>query len=172
MELPTLHGPRVTLRPLEEGDFGRIVELGAAPAVSRWWPDIDEAYLRRQLAPDHESPCFAIVAEDEVVGLIQFWEENDPDYRHAGMDLFVGEPWQGRGLGPEALRLLAGWLVGERGHHRITIDPAVANEHAIRAYEKVGFRPVGVLRRYERRGDEWHDGLLMDLLAEELAEPE
>ena len=40
---------------------------------------------------------------------------------------------------------------------------------AIRCYAKVGFRPVGVLRRYERGLDgTWHDGLLMDLLADEL----
>jgi aminoglycoside 6'-N-acetyltransferase len=41
---------------------------------------------------------------------------------------------------------------------------------AIRCYSKVGFRPVGILRRSERGPDgSWHDGLLMDLLAEELA---
>jgi aminoglycoside 6'-N-acetyltransferase len=61
-------------------------------------------------------------------------------------------------------------LFTERGHHRITIDPAAANTPAIRCYEKVGFRPVGIMRRYERvREDrDWHDGLLMDLLAEDL----
>ena len=73
-------------------------------------------------------------------------------------------------LGPEAIRLVARHLFGERGHHRLIIDPAVANERAIRAYEKVGFRRVGVMRRYERGADgTWHDGLLMDLLADELA---
>jgi aminoglycoside 6'-N-acetyltransferase len=63
-------------------------------------------------------------------------------------------------------------LIDERGHHRITIDPAAANTAAIRAYEKVGFRRVGVMRSYERDagGDGWHDGLLMELLAgEEIA---
>jgi aminoglycoside 6'-N-acetyltransferase len=35
--------------------------------------------------------------------------------------------------------------------------------------EKVGFRPVGVLREYWRApGGAWRDGLLMDLLASEL----
>jgi aminoglycoside 6'-N-acetyltransferase len=60
-------------------------------------------------------------------------------------------------------------LIDERGHHRITIDPAVANAPAIRAYEKAGFRRVGVMRRYERDtgGEGWHDGLLMELLAGE-----
>jgi hypothetical protein len=49
-------------------------------------------------------------------------------------------------------------------------DPAAANEPAIRCYAKVGFRPVGVMRQYERGGDgRFHDGLLMDLLREQLA---
>jgi aminoglycoside 6'-N-acetyltransferase len=51
----------------------------------------------------------------------------------------------------------------------VTIDPAAANTRAIAAYAKVGFRPVGVMRKYERGPDgTWHDGLLMDLLREEL----
>ena len=54
-------------------------------------------------------------------------------------------------------------------YHRITIDPALANERAIAAYKKVGFKPVGVMRRYElARDGEWRDALLMDLLADEL----
>jgi hypothetical protein len=38
---------------------------------------------------------------------------------------------------------------------------------------EVGFRPVGVLRDYERDTDGrgWHDGLLMDLLAAEAGSP-
>jgi aminoglycoside 6'-N-acetyltransferase len=57
-----------------------------------------------------------------------------------------------------------------RGHHRITIDPAAHNKPAIRSYQRVGFRSVGVMRRYERSADgSWHDGLLMDLLPEDLS---
>jgi aminoglycoside 6'-N-acetyltransferase len=32
----------------------------------------------------------------------------------------------------------------------------------------VGFKPVGVMRQYERDETGWHDGLLMDLLTAEL----
>ena len=55
----------------------------------------------------------------------------------------------------------------ERGHHRVTIDPAVANVAAVRAYEKAGFRRVGVTRLSERDadGNSWHDSLLMELVA-------
>ena len=98
------------------------------------------------------------------------WENPDPEFRYANIDLFLDPRFHGRGLGRDAVRALARWLVDERGHHRLTIDPDLANERAIRAYEAAGFRRVGVLRRYWRGPDgEWRDGLLLDLLAEELA---
>jgi aminoglycoside 6'-N-acetyltransferase len=161
-----LHGDRVVLRPLAEGDLGRLVELGAAPEVARWWTGIDERYLREKIGPGE---TFAIVADDELAGMIQFHEELDHEYRHAGMDLFLGTPFQDRGLGADAVRTLARYLVRERGHHRLVIDPCVDNERAIRCYEKVGFRPVGIMRQYWLDPDGvQRDGLLLDLLASEL----
>ena len=88
-----------------------------------------------------------------VAGLIQIWEEAEPKYRHAGIDLFLDPRWHGRGLGTEAVRRTLRHLVEDLGHHRVTIDPATTNLAAIRAYEKVGFRRVGVTRRSERDAD-------------------
>ena len=64
---------------------------------------------------------------------------------------------------------MARHLVDDLGHHRLVIDPAAHNERAIRCYEKVGFKRVGVQREYWLDADGvWRDGLLLDLLAEEL----
>ena len=105
----------------------------------------------------------------ELAGLLLVSEEDDPEYRHAGLDISLRTDLHGRGLGREALRVAIEHLARERGHHRFTIDPAADNERAIRCYRAVGFRPVGVMRRYWRGPDgNWHDGLLLDLLAEEL----
>jgi aminoglycoside 6'-N-acetyltransferase len=110
-----------------------------------------------------------VEAGGQVAGGISYHEENDPMYRHAGIDIYLGARFQGQGAGGEAVALLARYLFEQRGHHRITIDPAAANEQAIRSYTRVGFRPVGVLRQYERgRDGRFHDGLLMDLLRGEL----
>jgi ribosomal protein S18 acetylase RimI-like enzyme len=50
-----------------------------------------------------------------------------------------------------------------------TVVFAAHNQRAIRSYRRVGFRPVGIMRRYERGADgTWRDGLLMDLLPEDL----
>jgi aminoglycoside 6'-N-acetyltransferase len=164
-----LKGDRVVLRPLTLDDVPALVQIQAQPNVARWWGLPDQDDLRRQAAGESEETGYAITVDGDIVGLIQYAEENDPMYRHAGIDLFLSDAVQGRGLGTDAVRTLARHLIRDRGHHRLVIDPAADNEAAIRAYEKVGFRRVGVMRRYERLpGGEWHDGLLMDLLADEL----
>jgi aminoglycoside 6'-N-acetyltransferase len=167
-EQPLLRGRKVVLRPLQPDDVARVAEIQAEPGVLRWWGAPDEAELRRQAEGRAEEKAFAIESEGELVGLIQYYEENEVAFRHAGIDLFLTERQQGRGLGADAVRALARHLIEERGHHRLTIDPAADNEAAIRAYEKVGFRPVGLMREYWRAPDgTWRDGLLMDLLARE-----
>jgi aminoglycoside 6'-N-acetyltransferase len=121
-------------------------------------------------AGDDEGVLLVVEAGGQVIGGIQYHEENDPMYRHAGIDIYLSRRGQGQGLGAEAVSLLARFLFEQRGHHRLTIDPAAANHRAIRCYEKVGFRRVGVLRQYERgRDGRFHDGLLMDLMRPELS---
>jgi aminoglycoside 6'-N-acetyltransferase len=164
-----LKGDRVVLRPLQVDDVAVLVEIQAQPSVARWWGRPNEEDLRKQAEGKSEDTSFAITVDGEVAGLIQYAEENEPMYRHAGIDLFLSEELQGRGLGTDAVRTLARYLIHDRGHHRLTIDPSTDNHAAIRAYEKVGFRPVGVMRQYERSPEgDWRDGLLMDLLADEL----
>jgi aminoglycoside 6'-N-acetyltransferase len=159
---PTLQGPRVRLRPLAPGDAGALSAILAEPAVRRWWGEPEPG----DLDPPDDGDLLVIEVEGSVAGLIQYAEVDDPKYRSAGIDVALGTAWQGRGLGREAIGLLVRHLVEARGHHRLTIDPAVANVHAIRCYAAVGFAPVGVMRQYERGDDgTWHDGLLMELLA-------
>lgn len=166
-----LHGRSVTLRPVTPADAPALAAILEEPAVARWWGTFDLARVETDLtgAVDPDEEGFVIEADGAVVGYIQAVDEPEPDFRHAGIDLFLATHAQGRGLGPDAIRTLATYLIDERRHHRLTIDPAAANEAAIRAYAKVGFRPVGVMREYQRMPDgRWVDALLMDLLADQL----
>jgi aminoglycoside 6'-N-acetyltransferase len=164
-----LRGDKVVLRPLTVDDIPTVLAIQAQPGVARWWGEPTEEDLRAKADGSEGVVAFAIEVDGDVVGLIEYHEEEDPMYRHGGIDLFLAGEVQGRGLGTDAVRTVARYLVRERGHHRLTIDPAADNAAAIRTYEKVGFRKVGVMRQYERLpGGDWHDGLLMDLLADEL----
>lgn len=163
-----LLGERVGLRPLTETDVPVLAALFALPPVARWWSAVSEDELR-EYAAEQDPHAFAVVLAGATVGLVQFGEEDDPDYRHASIDVALHPDVHGRGLGADAVRTLARYLIEERGHHRLTIDPAADNEAAIACYRKVGFRPVGIMRQYERTSDGgWRDGLLMELLAEQL----
>jgi aminoglycoside 6'-N-acetyltransferase len=165
-----LDGRLVHLRPAASSDAAAFEALLTDPIVHARWQSADPAAEARDLAGrDDEVAVWAIEESGRVVGLIQASEETDPRYRHAGIDISLVAEAQGHGLGTDAVRTVARWLIAERGHHRLTIDPAADNAAAIRSYGKVGFRPVGVMRQYEGDLDgTWHDGLLMDLLADEL----
>jgi aminoglycoside 6'-N-acetyltransferase len=160
-----LHGAVVTLRRVRDADLPALLSILDEPEVARWWRR-DEW----ERVDEDGAVTFVIEVDGAVAGCIQFSEETDPDYFSAAVDIFVGTAAQGRGVGPDALRTLVAWLFGERGHHRLTVDPAAENARAIHVYEKLGFRPVGVLRRYERvGGGVWRDALLMELLADDFA---
>jgi len=168
----SLHGALVTLRPATRDDVPALAAIRAAPEVYRWWRGGED--LAAAVEEDLDEPgsrSLAIEHGGRVVGAIQWSAEEEPDYRHASIDVYVDAALHGRGLGTDAVRTLVRHLVAEHGHHRITIDPAVDNPAAIRSYTKAGFRPVGVMRQSERGPDgTWHDALLMDLLAEDLAD--
>ncbi|MFF2774434.1 GNAT family N-acetyltransferase [Streptomyces sp. NPDC058052] len=169
-ESSDVYGAAVVLRPAVPADVPALAAVRATPEVRARWRGGDD--LAGEVAADLEDPgtrCLTIRHEGRIVGMIQWYSEDEPDYRHAGIDLFLDPSVHGRGLGTDAVRALARHLVDDHGFHRLVIDPAADNAAAIRCYEKAGFRPVGVMRQYERGEDgTWHDGLLMDLLAAEL----
>ena len=181
-----LMGRRVRLRPATLDDVPAFTALFSDPAVTKWWPAPDPAAEAAEHAtpggdgpdgvrwaielPGAGGPGGPGLVSTDVIGLIQAYEETDPEFRSAGIDIALTAAIHGRGLGPDAIRAVARFLFA-RGHHRLTIDPAAANERAIRAYTAVGFRPVGTLRAYQLLPpDGWVDGLLMDMLAGELLE--
>lgn len=163
-----LYGTAVTLRPVSDEDIPALGVILAAPEVARWCPR-NAARRWQELGDVPGLVTFAIEFEGRLVGGVQYHEEPAPAYRHATIDVFLDPGWHGKGLGADALRTLARHLFYDRGHHRLSMDPAVDNVKAIRTYQRVGFRPVGVLRQYERAADgQWQDGLLMDLLKRDL----
>lgn len=152
----------LTLEPLDISHVAPLRVLHEQPGVAKWWGPMEPDFP----FDEAESTRFAVVVDGTVAGLVQYGEEKWPDHRHAWIDIFVGDDYAGRGIGTEVMRRVILMLVEERGHHRITIDPAVENAPAIRCYEKAGFRRVGVLERSyrEQRSGEWRDELFMELV--------
>ena len=158
-----LLGDRVALAPLEPVHADALRKIVSAPEVARWWGVQDPDF---PLADEPAATRFAILVGGEIAGMIQFGEETEPDYRHASIDVFLAPTFHGRGFGTDAVATLLRHLVEDRGHHRVTIDPATANLAAIRSYEKAGFTRVGVMRSAWRDPEGiWRDVLLMEHVA-------
>jgi aminoglycoside 6'-N-acetyltransferase len=166
---PILRGERVVLRLLTEDELPRLLEILSQPGVVEWWPGYDMTRLRADTLGDPDGTSMAVELDGSLVGMVMYSEQRDPYYKSAGIDITLDIACVGQGLGSDTLRTLARHLFADRGHHRLTIDPALSNERAIGAYKKVGFKPIGVARDYEKGPDgTYHDNLLMDMLAGEL----
>lgn len=150
----------IELRPAVEADLEAVAVFMADPGVRRWWGDTPLEHLREQLPA-----AFVILVDGELAGWLQYEEETCFQYPSVDFDIALADRCAGRGVAPEALRLAVAHFVG-RGHHRFTIVPAVANERAVRAYEKAGFTAVGVSRAASRvyPGEAFEDELMMDLI--------
>ena len=158
-----LRGELVTLRPIAAADRATLKAIRDEPEVVKWWGEQTPEWP----GDDETVEEMAIVHDGDVVGSLQFWEDPEESTRHADVDILLTSRVHSRGLGTDAMRTITRHLIDDRGHHRITLTTSPENARAIRAYEKTGFRRVGVMRRSEKRADgRWYDELLMELVVE------
>src|SRR3712207_3503697 len=88
---------RLVLRPLAPGDEAELLRIHRTPEVMRWWDVPSDDFPWDE--PDAERLTMEL--DGAIVGLIQFWEETEPKYRHASIDVFVDPAAHGRGIGTE-----------------------------------------------------------------------
>ncbi|PEB56191.1 GNAT family N-acetyltransferase [Bacillus pseudomycoides] len=80
-----------------------------------------------------------------------------------GMDQFIGEPiYWNRGIGTELVQAMVTYIIDELGAEAIAMDPRVANERAIRCYEKCGFKKVKKLKEHELHEEKLEDCWMME----------
>jgi uncharacterized protein (TIGR00725 family) len=156
---------QIVLRPSAHADLGMFQRAFTDTDVLAWW-DLGAGDGVHSRWP-HER-CLVITELGRAVGFIDYHADPDPDFDHIGVDIVMAAAAdRGRGIGTAALASFARGAF-EAGHHRITVVPSPDNGPAIRCYEKVGFRRVGVMRAYERYRGRWRDALLLDLLPGDL----
>jgi RimJ/RimL family protein N-acetyltransferase len=155
----------MTLRPPTLVDAAPLLDILSEPEVSKWWVGYTAERIREEIIDSDHALVMEI--DGSCAGAIFLYPNEDPEYLHVVIHLFLGAQWYGHRYGAEALAIVIAHLA-TLGHHRFTLDPNVNNAPAIRSYERLGFRRVGVLREYQLRPDGSHeDGLLMDLVLSE-----
>ena len=139
-----IRGGRTTLRPATHSDLDLLAGWFADPTFVEWWGGTplarDEVAAKYCGAREPGVESFVVQNGSEPIGYIQSW--TDDGGVSGGIDLVLLPEQQGYGLGPEAGRALALELAA-RGWSPITVDPALSNLRAIRAWEKAGFASEG-----------------------------
>ncbi|WP_083781938.1 GNAT family N-acetyltransferase [Kineococcus radiotolerans] len=145
---------RLRLRRSHRSDAETIAAWLGREEVHRWWggapvplEEVVEKYTGDRLP---EVAVYVVETAGRPVGLIQAWQDDG-----CGLDMFIAADEQGAGVGPAAARALAEDLTA-RGWRDLTVDPAVDNVRAVRAWRRAGFAPTG-----ERGVDEGHETRLM-----------
>lgn len=159
---PMLVGPLVTLRDPRPDDLEPLHAILQEPEVALWWVGYDRDRVRSEFI-EQPSTTRVIEIDGEAAGAVVVLRGDDPEYPTTVMHVFLGTRFRGRRAGEEALALAIGHEFAS-GIARITLDPNAHNRGAIRSYERLGFKTIGVLRDYQvRPGGALEDALFMDL---------
>jgi RimJ/RimL family protein N-acetyltransferase len=170
-----LDGNSVTLRPWLEEDLPVFTDLrndvrlqaqllsrvrGSRPVQVREWLESFTGQADRILLVITEK------AHKTALGYIQVTDLNSLDAR-ADLGICLVNRAQGRGLGGEAISMLADHLRDQWHLRKLSLRVRADNAAALRCYEKLGFERCGLLRQHVFISGIWHDIVLMELFLAE-----
>ncbi|HEY9585586.1 MAG TPA: GNAT family protein [Candidatus Paceibacterota bacterium] len=170
--LPTIFDPsrRFTLRPFREGDKEALVKhINSSRIADRvsnvphpytekhateWFARLEEERTKSRYTHRID---FAIDMEGKVVGSIAFI---NIDGHKAQISYWLGEEFQGKGIMPEALKLLVQFGFSFLGLTRIwgyTWENNPPSQHVL---EKAGFEREGVHKKEWLKNGVYHDSVM------------
>jgi RimJ/RimL family protein N-acetyltransferase len=150
----TLHGDRVTLRPLTEDDWDLLLAWNSDPEVLYYAEGDDVgAYTLVEVQAIYRTvsqTAFCFIIEVGGVPIGEGWLQamnlsrildRYPDADCRRIDLVIGEKaYWGRGLGTDVIRLLSAFAFEDQGADLVFgCDVADYNAASFRAFEKAGF---------------------------------
>ncbi|MCX5922136.1 MAG: GNAT family N-acetyltransferase [Candidatus Dependentiae bacterium] len=161
------HGDQetVTFKKITEDDVPLLRTWFQEPHVEQWWPtpEAEEDFIKHFVTRSRSKDTFAYISKlnDVPFGYIQYyyfnrddqntggiWAPGDLPETTVGIDQLIGDPqYLGKGYGTRMLQEFITYITQVLEPHITTIilDPKPTNTVAIKCYEKVGFKRVGVV---------------------------
>jgi RimJ/RimL family protein N-acetyltransferase len=168
----------VTIRRARPEDVDFVVELvtheDVEPFLAAARPKSPEALLEQieRSASEPEAYGFFVIEVDgSLAGTMRFERTNERSRIASLGGLAVHPDFRGGKVADTAARLFQRHLVDDLGFHRLQLEVYGFNERAMAHAERAGFTREGVRRKAYWRNDEWVDGVLYGLVAEDLSHP-
>lgn len=144
----TLETERLLLRPWQESDAEALYKYARDERVgppAGWKPHTspeDSRQVIRQVLSAEGT--FAIVLKEtgEPVGSVGYFRsEAVPERGDMEIGYWIGVPYWGQGLVPEAVKCLLAWLFARPDTHKVWCGHFRGNAKSRRVIQKCGFRP-------------------------------
>ena len=179
-EGPVLIGRSITLRIPSRNDYPQWANLRAQsraflePWEPRWTKDeLDRATWRHRIQRYREDflegtalPLFVYEnSSGKLLGGITLGNIRHGVAQSGQIGYWIGERYAGRGIMPEALKLLTKHAFDTLRLHRLEAACIPDNHRSIRVLEKAGFQREGLLRSYLRINGVWQDHFIYGLIA-------
>ena len=117
-----------------------------------------DLYAQRQLR------LMVTLADDGTpAGTIDFLNF-DPLNNRAELGLFIASELRGKGLGRQALELLTAYARDHLGLRELHVFIAIDNEVCLKLFEDFGYRRVGVLQSWVKRGSNYRDVAILQMI--------
>jgi ribosomal-protein-alanine N-acetyltransferase len=171
-----LRGPRLTLRYARADDAQALFELGRDPDVSRYFswgpyaqPAEATAFIERMAEQRDSGERLEFVIADEgdrplgITGLSEFSLRD----RRAVVGTWLGREHWGSGANAESKGLILSLGFETLGLQRISAYAHPDNARSMRALERLGFVPEGLLVGWHLHGGQRRDVAILRLLRED-----
>ena len=169
-----LSNDKVTLRALEPTDLDilyrwendttlwTVSDTVATYSREALWHYLEnytgDIYAQRQLRL-----MITLTADSTPVGTVDFLNF-DPLNNRAELGLFISPEHRGNGLGRQALDLLTAYAREHIGLRQIYVFIALDNEVCLNLFEDYGYRRVGVIQSWVKRGTAYRDVALLQMI--------
>lgn len=172
---PELHGNNILLRQPKQGDLEQRLSYGRNSEIVKMFGG-DSKSIAPLLAEEasqwlkgiEDAPYAWIVEHNgHLLGEAKLHSLNEHDRRARFAVGFYDHARLGKGLGQEVTRVVLRYAFEELKLHRIDLRVLVYNARAVNCYKKCGFTIEGTERESACVDGEWHDDLIMGILAEE-----
>lgn len=174
---PTLHTPRLRLRPLDAADAREVQRLAGEFAVADTTLSIPHPYEDgmaeawiASLAEELDAGRQVVFAVTDrataalygATGLVLDWEDGRGE-----LGYWIGQAFWGRGYATEAARAVLDFGFHGLGLQRVFAQHFARNPASGRVLVKLGMRREGTLRRHVRRWHRFEDVVVYGILREE-----
>lgn len=174
---PTIRGDRVILRPLAAGDADAMyasLQDAEGNRLTGTQRSFTQAEIRRWCEgvglAEGRIDCAITSPEDGRYLGEAVLNDIDEVNRSANFRIALAGPeLYGRCFGSEAARLLLAYGFQELELNRIELEVFAFNPRALRVYEKLGFKREGVRREVLFMDGNFHDSIVMGVLASEFS---